>query len=137
MKKLVIILAVVLGSISFVSAQSRSSRSAFSDSYGVSSSTYSTPKYTNYNTTYKSADSYLTSQTYSTPKSYTTVNTTRTSFGNNSYMSGTDVFSNGTRRSSSRTSSFDYGGSRMTTTNYYDNSGNIKSSRTRVKNYGW
>lgn len=137
MKKLVIILAVVLGSISFLSAQSLSFKSSVSDISGVSSSTYSTPKYTNYNTTHKSDCSYLTSQTYSTPKSYTKVNTIRTSFGNNSYMSGTDVYSNGTRRSSSRTTSLYYGGYRMTNTNYYNNSGNIKSSRIRVKYYGW
>lgn len=138
MKKLVIVLAVVLSSFSMASAQSRASRSAFSNPYGVSSSTYSTPKVTNYNTMYNSGlGSSLTNQTYRTPKSYTTVSTTRTSLGNNNYMSGTDVFSNGSRRSSSRTTSIDFGSSRMTTTNYYDNSGNIKSSRTRTKNYGW
>lgn len=137
MKKLVIILAVVLGTIGMAAAQPRPSYSSFSSLPGVSSSVYSTPNVTNYNTTYKSSGSYLNNQTYITPSSYTTVNTTRTSFGNNNYISGTDVFSNGSRRSSSRTSSIDFGGSRMTTTNYYDNSGNIKSSRTRTKNYGW
>ena len=138
MKKSIIIFAVVLSAISMLSAQSRSSHPAFPNSYGSSSSIYSTPKVTNYNTTYNSGfGSSMTNQTYSTPKSYTTVNTTRTSLGNNNSMSSTDVFSNGSRRSSSRTTSIDFGGSRMTTTNYYDNSGKIKSSRTRTKNYGW
>jgi len=138
MKKSVIILAAVLGAISVATAQTRSSHSSFSTSPGVSSSIYSTPKVANYNTTYNSGlGSSMTNQTYSTPSSYTTVNTSRTSLGNNSYMSGTDVFSNGSRRSSSRTTSIDLGGYRMTTTNYYDNSGNIKSSRTRSKNNGW
>lgn len=137
MKKLTILLAVVLSSIGMVSAQSRSSYYKFSNTPGVSSSVYSTPKVTNYNTTYKSADNYQVNQTYRTPSSYTTVNTIRTSMGNNNYMSGTSVYSNGTYRSSSRTSSIDLGGYRMTTTQQYDNSGNIKSSRTRTKNTGW
>ena len=137
MKKLTIILAVVLSSIGMVSAQSRSGYSKFSNAPGVSSSVYSTPKVTNYNTTFKSAESYLSNQTYRTPSSYTTVNTARTSMGNNSYMSATDVSSNGTFRSSSRTTSIDLGGFRMTTTQQYDNSGNIKSSRTRTNNIGW
>ena len=134
MKNLVIILAVVLGSIGMASAQSKSIYTGLSQ---VNSSLYSTPKVTNYNTTYKSNDSYLSNQTYSTPRRSTTVNTTRTSLGNNNYMSGTDVYSNGTHRSSSRTTTIDFGGSRMTTTNYYDNSGNVKKSRTRTTGYNW
>lgn len=137
MKKLVIILAVVLATINLASAQSSTSFTKISDSYGVSYSTYSTPKYTNYNTTCKSVNSYLTSQFYSTPKSYTTVSTMRTSYGNCGYISGTDVFSNGSMRSSSRTTSINFGGSRMTTTNFYDSYGKIRSSRTRIKNYTW
>ncbi|MDP1621229.1 MAG: hypothetical protein Q8M08_02710 [Bacteroidales bacterium] len=137
MKKLTIVLAVVLSSIGMVSAQSRSSYSNFSNAPGVSSSVYSTSMVTNHNTTYKSAGNYLSNQTYRTPSSYTTVKTTRTSMGNNSYISGTDVYSNGTRRSSSRTTSLDLGGYKMTTTHQYDNSGNIKSSRTRTKKLNW
>lgn len=137
MKKLAIVFAMVLGSIGLVSAQSRSSYSSFSNAPDVSSSIFSTPKVTNYNTTYKSQDSYLSNQSYRTPTTYTTVNTTRTSLGNNNYLSGTDVFSNGSRRSSSRTTSIDFGQTRMTTTQYFDGNGNVKKSRTRTNNYGW
>jgi hypothetical protein len=135
MKKSLIILAVVLASFGIASAQYKS---IFTDIPQVKTSVYSTPRVTNYNSTYNSGfGSSLTKQTYKTPSSYTTVSTTRTSFGDNNYMSGTDVFSNGSRRSSSRTSSIDFGGSRMTTTTYYDSFGNVKSRRIRTKSSGW
>lgn len=137
MKKLVIVLAAILVSVSMATAQSGTSYSLSSSIPGVSSSIYSTPKVSNYNTTYKSVSSYLTNQTYQTPNSYTTVNTTRTSLSNNSYISGTDVFSNGSLRSSSITTSIDFGGSKMTTTNIFDKNGNLKSSRIKNKIIGW
>ena len=137
MKKLVIVLAAILVSVSMATAQSGTSYSLSSSIPGVSSSIYSTPKVSNYNTTCKSVSSYLTNQTYQTPNSYTTVNTTRTSLSNNSYISGTDVFSNGSLRSSSITTSIDFGGSKMTTTNIFDKNGNLKSSRIKNKIIGW
>ena len=140
MKKSAFVLAMVLGTINLVSAQtlqSLTSHSSFSSGAGVSSSLFTTAKVSNYNTTFKSAENYLSNQSYQTKDNLTTVNTMRTSLGNNNYLSGTDVFSNGSRRSSSRTTSINFGSSRMTTTQYFDGNGNVKRSRTRSTNLGW
>jgi hypothetical protein len=119
MKKLILTFAIALiGIISTINAQS------------YSSSIYSTPKYSNYNTTIRTSPS-----TYSSYQNYhtytgksTSVLTNRNYYSSGSYTSATTVYRNNTLRSYSNTSSFSTGNMRMTTTNRYDGKGNYKGT---------
>jgi hypothetical protein len=138
MKKLVIVFAVVLSTIFMASAQTSYSSSSFSNAPHIKTSTYSTPTYSNYNSSISSGrGNYSVTQSYHTPGRVTTVNTTSSGFMNGNTISGTSVNSNGSFKSSSRTSTINFGNTQMKTTQYFDSNGNIKSSRTSSKVNGW
>ena len=127
MKKLVVVIAIVLGVFGTINAQNYRQSSYYSSGYS------------NYNTTVRtSPSSYSTTQSYYSPSRCTTVSTNRSSYGNGNYSSSTSVYSNGTPRSTSYTTSSNVGAYTTTSTSRYNSCGNYIGTTTRTRrNSNW